>query len=85
MLKKAFFVVYDVMIDFVLQHFIEDSDVLWQKHCQKEFKVLKRDTETWRELYIVSQRYTHTHTHTHKKDKKGQSLPATLLKRSSTP
>ena len=34
--------------------------MLWQKHCQKEFKVMKRETETWRELYIVSPETLHT-------------------------
>lgn len=34
-------------------HFVEDSDSLWEKHCQKEFRGAKPDSErTWKDLYI---------------------------------
>jgi len=36
---------------------MEDSDVLWKKHCQHEFKgtsIRKEEDESWRETYVVS-------------------------------
>lgn len=34
-------------------HFLEDSDLLWEKHCLKEFRGAGcRNGQTWRELYI---------------------------------
>ncbi|KAH3710043.1 dentin sialophosphoprotein-like [Dreissena polymorpha] len=34
-------------------HFLEDSDYLWKRHCDREFKGSKPDElETWRELYL---------------------------------
>lgn len=33
-------------------YLMEDSDVLWQQHCQRKFKAYKRqEMETWREMY----------------------------------
>lgn len=34
-------------------YLIEDTDELWELHCQKEFKTKKRDEmESWREMYL---------------------------------
>lgn len=33
-------------------YLMDDSDVLWQQHCQRKFKARKRlEMETWREMY----------------------------------
>lgn len=33
-------------------YLMEDSDILWQQHCQRKFKAYKRqEMETWREMY----------------------------------
>lgn len=33
-------------------YLMEDSDILWQQHCQRKFKACKRqEMETWREMY----------------------------------
>lgn len=33
-------------------YLMEDSDVLWQQHCQRKFKACKRqEMETWRDMY----------------------------------
>lgn len=33
-------------------YLMDDSDVLWQLHCQRKFKAYKRkEMETWREMY----------------------------------
>lgn len=33
-------------------YLMEDSDVLWQQHCQRKFKAYKRqEMETWREMF----------------------------------
>lgn len=33
-------------------YLMDDSDVLWQQHCQRKFKAYKRqEMETWREMY----------------------------------
>merc|ERR1719334_1659660 len=35
-------------------HFLEDTEVLWKEHCEKDFRGSKPDEdgmETWRELY----------------------------------
>ena len=46
-----------------LQHFTEDSDDLWCKHCHKEFKnVFLEEGQTWRELYFVSDPAYDSHT-----------------------
>lgn len=38
-------------------YLMEDSDILWQQHCQRKFKACKRqEMETWREMY---ERCTH--------------------------
>lgn len=41
---------------YTFEHFnpylMEDSDVLWQQHCQRQFRGLKRqEMETWRDMY----------------------------------
>lgn len=37
-------------------YLMEDSDVLWQQHCQRKFKAYKRqEMETWREMYYRCQ------------------------------
>lgn len=34
-------------------YLIEDTDELWQLHCQKEFRTKKREElESWREMYM---------------------------------
>lgn len=34
-------------------YLMEDSDILWQQHCQRRFKAYKRlEMETWREMYF---------------------------------
>jgi transcription elongation factor B polypeptide 3 len=34
-------------------HFLEDSDVLWEKHCQRDFRGFQRQShQTWRQLYL---------------------------------
>ncbi|CAI8032333.1 Elongin-A [Geodia barretti] len=35
-------------------HFLEDSDVLWKKHCEKDFKGARPhgNQESWRQLYL---------------------------------
>lgn len=36
-------------------YLIEDTDVLWEFHCKKDFRNKKREElETWREMYLVS-------------------------------
>ncbi|XP_031620242.1 transcription elongation factor B polypeptide 3 [Contarinia nasturtii] len=33
-------------------YLVNDSDILWQQHCQRKFKAYKRqEMETWREMY----------------------------------
>lgn len=44
---------------FMLEHYnpylIDDTDVLWQFHCNREFRTKQREEmETWREMYMVS-------------------------------
>lgn len=44
---------------FMLEHhnpyLIEESDSLWQFHCNKDFRTKKREEmESWREMYMVS-------------------------------
>ncbi|XP_063041350.1 elongin-A [Engraulis encrasicolus] len=35
------------------QHFLEDTDELWTKHCQRDFKrEAPQEYESWRELYL---------------------------------
>lgn len=43
---------------FSLEHhnpyLIEDTDMLWQYHCNREFRTKQREEmETWREMYMV--------------------------------
>lgn len=34
-------------------YLIEDTDELWQLHCQKEFRTKRREEmETWRDMYM---------------------------------
>ena len=42
-----------------LEHYnpylIEDTDAIWQYHCQKDFRNKKREEmESWRDMYLVS-------------------------------
>lgn len=38
---------------FVPKDFMEDSDHLWKKHCEKDFKGHKLlEYESWREMYL---------------------------------
>ena len=40
---------------FLMQHFLEDTEPLWEKHCLKEFKgCMPKGGQSWRDLYIVS-------------------------------
>ncbi|XP_066530699.1 elongin-A isoform X2 [Hoplias malabaricus] len=40
-------------IEQVNQHFIEESDELWMRHCQRDFKrETPQEYESWRELYL---------------------------------
>lgn len=44
---------------FILEHhnpyLVEESDALWQFHCNKDFRTKKREEmESWREMYLVS-------------------------------
>lgn len=43
-------------IEYYSPNLMEDSDLLWKKLCESEFKKLSPpdDDETWRELYFVS-------------------------------
>lgn len=43
---------------FMLEHYnpylVEDTDKLWQYHCNREFRNKQREEmETWREMYMV--------------------------------
>lgn len=43
---------------FMLEHYnpylIEDTDILWQYHCNREFRNKDRqEMESWREMYMV--------------------------------
>jgi len=45
---------------FMLEHhnpyLIEDTDILWQYHCNREFRNNERqEMESWREMYMVSE------------------------------
>ncbi|KAH1013139.1 hypothetical protein HUJ05_012172 [Dendroctonus ponderosae] len=41
------------MLEFHNPYLIEDTDELWQLHCQKEFRNKKREElESWREMYL---------------------------------
>lgn len=44
---------------FMLEHYnsylVEDTDTLWQYHCNREFRNKERqEMESWREMYMVS-------------------------------
>jgi len=45
---------------FMLEHhnpyLIEDTDILWQYHCNREFRNNERqEMESWREMYMVNE------------------------------
>ena len=44
------------MSDFFFnQHFLEDTDPLWRKHAERDFRKWKpEEFENWREFFIVS-------------------------------
>jgi len=41
---------------FKFQNLLEDTDYIWKKICEREFKELEppEEDESWRELYFVS-------------------------------
>lgn len=40
------------LFEYYNPYLMDDSDVLWQQHCQRKFRAYKRqEMETWREMY----------------------------------
>ena len=55
--------VYELIMMVWLQQFIGDTDELWAKHSDKDFRKHKPDEfESWREMYLVCN-YLHWKMH----------------------
>lgn len=55
---------------FMLEHYnpylIEDTDTLWEYHCNKEFRNMERkEMESWRDMYMVGKNKMIKHLNTH--------------------